>query len=157
MQQSIYDHYLTILRTMQKDLPQWENRFKAVVSDYMAGDLTPYGKVIMICGARILAVMKELSPGKGSVGIIDVIDRIRDEFEPYHFSNSAYFFVSRLIADITDIAIDIDVDVIGTQFEDYHYIDDYDDQTVASRPGASRLRYFRNKLLDFSKKRSLAH
>ena len=157
MQQSIYDHYLTILRTMQKDLPQWETRFKAVVSDYLAGDLTPYGRTIMVCGARILAVMKELSRGKDSVSIIDVIDRIRDEFEPYHLSNSAYFFVSRLIADITDIGIDIDVDVIGTQFEDYHYFDDDGGQAASSRPGTSRLKYFRNKLLDFSKNNPLVN
>ena len=157
MQQSIYDHYLTILRTMQKDLPQWETKFKAVVSDYLAGDLTPYGRTIMLCGARILTVMKELSLGKDSVNIIDVIDRIRDEFEPYHLSNSAYFFVSRLIADLTNIGINIDVDVIGTQFEDYPYFDDDGSQTGSSRPGASRLRYFRNKLLDFSKNNPLVN
>ena len=89
MQQSIYDHYLTILRTMKKDLPQWESRFKAIASDYLAGDLTPYGRTIIICGARILSVMKSLAQGKGSVHIIDVIEQIRDEFEPYHLSNSA--------------------------------------------------------------------
>ena len=157
MQQSIYDHYLTILRTMQKDLPQWESRFKAIASDYLAGDLTPYGRAIIICGARILSVMRTLAQGKGPVHIIDVIDQIRDEFESYHLSNSAYFFTSKLVADLTDIEIDIDIDAIGSQFDDYHYFDSDEGKAKDTRPGASKLKYFRNKLLDFSKNNPLVN
>ncbi len=157
MQQSIYDHYLSILHTMKKELPQWESRFKAAISDYLVGDMTPYGKAIITCGARILSVMKALYATTGSVSVIEVIDLIRYEFEQYHFSNSAYFFVAKLIADLTDIGIDIDVDVIGNQFENYYYDDGDEEAAGIARPGSARLKYFRNKLLDFSRSNPLVN
>ncbi|MBR7161324.1 MAG: DUF4011 domain-containing protein, partial [Clostridia bacterium] len=40
---------------------------------------------------------------------------------------------------------------------DYHYLDDDDAQAGAVRPGTSRLKYFRNKLLDFSKNNPLVN
>ena len=153
MTQQIYEKYANIMRSLSNDRRDWYISGAAIVQDYMLGDNSQYARALETLGAQICVAIR--NENASNISASNIIFNIYDPYNKYNFNYTAYRFVTKVMADIMGVGVDIAVESIGSNFfnNDFGMFDTADQDP----PDVMRLKAYRSRLLDFSKNNQLVN
>ena len=153
MTQQVYDKYVGIMRSIYKDRKDWYLSGAAIVRDYILDDNSQYARALVTLGAQICVAI--LNENTNNIVASSLIFNIYDPYNKYNFNYNAYRFVTKVLADVMGVGVDITSESIGDKF----YVNDFGVADINDQdpPDVMRLKAYRSRLLDFSKNNQLVN
>ena len=114
MTQQVYDKYVGIMRSIYKDRKDWYLSGAAIVRDYILDDNSQYARALVTLGAQICVAI--LNENTNNIVASSLIFNIYDPYNKYNFNYNAYRFVTKVLADVMGVGVDITSESIGDKF-----------------------------------------